>query len=275
MPNLLTRTLTRAATAFAPPSEATRREALAERFLAHHLDPTESPNGRFWFQSMSFPDGTRVLGANPDAAREPKLWEACFGTGRHTLSGKTVLDVGANDGYFSLASLVCGADAVTAVNTPDLAHGTFPANLQYAARQWKLTPQIVAADFLQLPTNVRYDVILFFGVLNHLDNVTAGMRHLERLLAPNGRIYLETPISDMASDVPAMEVASDVYGRVPHLRAGMTSVGNSNYLIPNALAVRAVAAAHGLCAAPLPSPNPKRGLFVLTRIGDGKMPRQG
>ena len=165
--------------------------------------------------------------------------------------------MGANDGYFSLAALLCGADAVTAVNTPELAHGTFPANLQYAARRWKLAPRIVAADFLQLPADGEYDVILFFGVFNHLENVHSGVRHLERLLAPGGRVYLETPVSRVEADVPVMEVASDVYGRVPHLRAGMGTVGNSNYLIPNELAVRAVAAAHGLLAAPLPAHRPR------------------
>lgn len=284
MPSLLRRAFARVSSVVSK-LEVAHRTAQADDFLRtgtpQLIDP---PNDRFWFQSMPLPDGTRVRGASADPAREPNLWRACFGPDRDCLGGKTVLDVGANDGYFTLAALLCGAAGVNAVNTPELAHGTFPHNLKYAARKWGLHPEITAADFLTLPTDRKYDVILFFGVLNHLESVHAGVRHLERLLAPGGRIFVETPVSEAVGHVPIMEVASDVFGGVPQFRAGLTTVGNSNYLVPNELAVRAVAATHGLIVDPLPLAGAyensfgvgrTRRVFVLSRMTDRPLPRQG
>ena len=284
MTTLLGRAFTRI-TAAAASMEVAHRQSRADQFLGtDYPSLVDSPNGRFWFQSMPLPDGSRVRGASADPGREPNLWAACFGRSRDCLSGKTVLDVGANDGYFSLAALLCGASEVAAVNTLELTHGTFPANLQYAARKWQLAPRLIAADFHTLPTERKYDVIFFFGVLNHLESVHAGVRHLERLLAPNGRIYLETPISGATADVPVMEVASDVFGRVPQYRAGLNTVGNSNYLVPNELAVRAIAETHGLMVDPLPLAGLYEGswgvghtrrVFVLSRMSEGALPKRG
>jgi SAM-dependent methyltransferase len=227
---------------------------------------------------MPLPDGTRIRGASGDPNREQRLWAACLGSDRDCLAGKRVLDVGANDGFFSIAALLCGADSVNAVNTPALAHGTFPANLQYAADQWEVAPQITADDYLNLPSaGPKYDVVLFFGVLNHLENVYAGMRAVERVLAPGGTIYLETQVTAHSSPLPILELASDVYPTtVPQLRAAIDSGGNSNYLLPNELAVRALGATFGLTVDALP-PNPyeevfagagRRRVFVLSRAAD-------
>lgn len=266
--------------------DSAERHSRADQFLNLTYGPlVNSPNGRFWFQSMPLPDGNRILGASGDPSREQKLWAACFGTNHDALVGKRVLDVGANDGFFSIAALLCGAVSVNAVNTPALSHGTFPVNLQYAAAQWGVSPQVTADDFLNLPSSgPKYDAVLFFGVLNHLENVYAGMRAVERVLAPGGTIYLETQVSANASPLPMMELASDVYATtVPQHNGTLNSVGNSNYLLPNEMAVRALGVSFGLTVDALP-PNPyeevfggqgRRRVFVLTRAADRKVQPKG
>lgn len=271
---------------FARPSPA-RRRVLADRFLAAPCDRVvPSPNENFWFMTMPLPDGSRVGGVCPDRDREQKLWASCFGGDRDCLAGKRVLDVGANDGFFTIASLLCGASSAHAVNTGELVHGTFPANLRYAGRLWGVRPRVTVGDFLDLPVNgPRYDAILFFGVFYHLENVYAGLRLLGRLLAPGGRLYLETQVTGVESDLPVLEVASDAFPTtVPQIRETIGSVGNSNYLLPNPAAVRAVAGTYGLDVAELPAGNPyeatfggpgRRRVFVLTRAAAFRPPPKG
>jgi 2-polyprenyl-3-methyl-5-hydroxy-6-metoxy-1,4-benzoquinol methylase len=264
------------------------RRALAERFLAIQTAPTvsPSPNGNFWFMAMPLPDGRRIGGACTDVNRLQKLWVSCFGIDRDVLLGKRVLDVGANDGFFSIAASLCGAESVHSVNTGDLIHGTFPANLRFAGGLWGVQPRVTVGDFQDLPADgPKYDVILFFGVFYHLENVYNGLRVLERVLAPGGTIYLETQVTRVQSDLPVFEVASDIYPTtVPQFNATIGTLGNSNYLLPNPAAVRAVAATFGLQAEALPPDNPyetdfggptHRRVFVLTRPGDRPLPPRG
>jgi SAM-dependent methyltransferase len=196
-----------------------------------------------------------------------------------------VLDVGANDGFFSIAALLCGAESVHAVNTGELTCGSFPGNLRFAARLWGVRPRVTVGDFQDLPARgPGYDVILFFGVFYHLENVYRGLRVLERLLAPGGTIYLETQVTMVESDLPVLEVASDAYPTtVPQIHCTIDSLGNSNFLVPNPPAIRALAETFGLRAATLPPNNPyesvfggpgRRKVFVLTRPAD-RLPPKG
>lgn len=207
-----------------------------------------SPNGNFWFMSMPLPNGDRISGASPDKNREQKLWRSCFPTGEHVrgehVRGKRVLDVGANDGYFTIAACLAGAAHVTALNTEELAHGTYPDNLAYAAGLWDVHPEVLVGDFVDLDASVlgHYHLILFFGVLYHLENVFAAFRKLKELLAPGGTIVLETQLTSVQSDHPVFELASDRYpSTVPQLKAAIDTVGNSNFLLPNELAVHNLA----------------------------------
>jgi SAM-dependent methyltransferase len=264
------------------------RHALADRFLTVETAPAlvPSPNGNFWFMAMPLPDGRRVVGVCPDVNREQKLWASCFGTDRDALLGKRVLDVGANDGFFSIAASLCGAKCVHSVNTGELVHGTFPANLRYAGGLWGVRPRVTVGDFQDLPAHgPTYDAILFFGVFYHLENVYSGLRVLERILAPGGTIYLETQVTKVESDLPVLEVASDAYPTtVPQIHCTIGSLGNSNYLLPNPPAVRALAETFGLRAAAMPPDNPyetdfggpgRRRLFALTRPADRPLPPKG
>jgi hypothetical protein len=67
-----------------------------------------SPNGLPWYHSMPLPDGTRISGLHPDKDVQFKTWEALRIPGDGGLAGKRVLDIGANDGFYTLAALMSG-----------------------------------------------------------------------------------------------------------------------------------------------------------------------
>jgi hypothetical protein len=113
-------------------------------FETHYQDLIEKPNGRFWWHSMPLPDGTRIAGAHADRLVQIKLWENLFVSERD-IAGKRVLDIGANDGFFTIGSLLAGAGKVTAINTTDWK--TYPENLKFASHRWNVSPEIVIGDF--------------------------------------------------------------------------------------------------------------------------------
>jgi hypothetical protein len=87
-------------------------------FEPSYVNLVDSPNGRSWFQSMPLPDGSRIAGAHRDRNVQLKLWET-LSLIEADVAGRTVLDIGANDGFFTVAALLAGAARVTAINTSD------------------------------------------------------------------------------------------------------------------------------------------------------------
>ena len=63
---------------------------------------TTSPNQRIWWHAMPLPDGSRIDSVHPDKELQLKMWNA-LGLAREGMTGKTVLDIGAADGFFSIA----------------------------------------------------------------------------------------------------------------------------------------------------------------------------
>src|SRR6266849_47927 len=187
--------------------------------------------------SVPLPNGDRIIGAHRgDPNVQVKLW--------HTLaadvSQKRVLDVGANDGYYSVAALLAGAADVTAINTADCPG--FPAKISFIAKRWNVSPQIVVADFLTYPFDATYDVILFLGVLYHLENVFAAMQRLRKILSPNGMLYIETQMSQIDSPLPLFETASDIFPTIAEQnKEALAYVGVSNFLFPNEACMRNLA----------------------------------
>jgi 2-polyprenyl-3-methyl-5-hydroxy-6-metoxy-1,4-benzoquinol methylase len=236
-------------------------------FQATYNDLVHRPNGRDWWQSMPLPNGNRIAGAHADSYVQLKLWEN-LRLDNSDLAGKRVLDVGANDGFFTIAALLAGAGKVTAINTAD--RPTYPANLLFAAKQWNVAPEVVVDDFQTYPFRGSYEVIFFLGVLYHLENVFAAAKRLYQLLSDRGSLYVETQMSLIESTLPIYEAASDTYPTIARQYKEYFHVtGKSNFLFPNEVAIHNLALAYDFKCERLTGTYahdyPGRGVFLLKK----------
>jgi 2-polyprenyl-3-methyl-5-hydroxy-6-metoxy-1,4-benzoquinol methylase len=237
-------------------------------FKISYRDLIREPNGRSWWQSLPLPDGNRIAGAHADVDVQFKLWDSlCL----HAcgLAGKRVLDIGANDGFFTIAALLAGAGKVTAINTADEA--TYPDNLQFAAKQWDVAPEIIVDDFQAYSFDVGYDVIFFLGVLYHLENVFAAVKRLRNLLNDEGTLYLETQMSLIDSPLPVYEAASDSYPTIAkQYKEHLYQAGISNFLFPNEAAIHNLASSYDFACKRLTGTYTQdysdRGVFRLMKL---------
>jgi hypothetical protein len=220
---------------------------------------------------MPMPDGNRINGHSWDKDLQFKMWRAMQIADEGGLSGMRVLDIGANDGFFSLCALMAGAREVTAI---DKDWSTWPRNIQYASQVWSVEPEIVTGDFRLLPFSKRFDVIFFLGVLYHLEDVFTCMKILSALLEDNGILYIETQMSQIESPLPLFECASDIYPSVAVQDKGNRSAtGISNYLFPNEHAIANLAYLYDLQCESLSGPqnvysteNPYRQFFKFVKV---------
>ena len=233
----------------------------------------DSPNGSaVWWHSLPLPDGNRINGHNPDKDLQLKMWGAMQIPDEDGLARKRVLDIGANDGFFTVAAAMAGAKKVTAI---DKDWSTWPMNIDYACRSWRVDPEIVSGDFLSHGFGEAYDMIFLLGVLYHLENLPACMRRLRSLLADGGVVYVETQMSQITSALPIFEYASDIYPTVAiQDKKNLALTGISNQLFPNEPAVRNLAHSYDFECESLSGPhnvythdNPYRQFFKWTKVG--------
>jgi Methyltransferase domain len=242
-------------------------------FQETYKNLVESPNGSaIWWHSLPLPDGNRISGHHHDKDIQFKMWRAMEIADDGGLSGKRVLDIGANDGFFTLCAAMAGAQQVTAI---DKDWSTWPQNIQYASGAWCVKPEIVTGDFRSWRYRNRYDVIFFLGVLYHLEDVFTCMKILSALLEDHGVIYIETQMSLIESHLPVFEYASDIYPTVAiQEKASRTAVGISNFLFPNEHAMRNLAYSYDFEFKSLNGPHnvyskeyPSRQFFKFSKTG--------
>ncbi len=142
------------------------------------------------------------------------------------LRGKSVLDVGAYDGFFSFAAERLGAKRVVALDHyvwstdmasytkdwreskrtggdlppphksahwyPDSLPGKKPFDLARNIMSSKVEPFV--GDFMSMDLTQlgKFDVVLFLGVLYHLENPFEAIKKLFTLVSPNGLVVIET-----------------------------------------------------------------------------------
>jgi len=217
---------------------------------------------------MPLPGGKRIAGFHTDPNVQLKLWENLH-LKTVDLDGKRVLDIGANDGFFTIAALLAGAGHVTAINTVDWA--TYPENLLFASKQWNVAPEVIVDDFQTHPFEGGYDVIFFLGVLYHLENIFAAARCLNKLLNDGGRLYVETQMSLIESSLPIYEAASDIYPTIAKQdKEHLHTTGIGNFLFPNEAAVHNLASSYDFTCLPLQGSYTRdyhsRGIFRLTKL---------
>jgi tRNA (mo5U34)-methyltransferase len=117
-----------------------------------------------WWHQIELPDGTVTPGQDRSAEKLAALHLP-------DLTGKTVLDVGAWDGYFSFAAERMGASRVVAADAYVWRHhSSGKAGFEHARRALTSRVEDLEIEVLDIsPETVgQFDVVLFLGVLYHM-----------------------------------------------------------------------------------------------------------
>lgn len=142
-----------------------------------------------WWHQIELPDGSVTPGFDLSASKFALLKMP-------DLKGKTVLDVGAWDGYFSFAAERLGASRVVALDTYAWQKPGGKDGFEYARRALGSNVEDLEVEVLDIsPETVgQFDVVLFLGVLYH-------MRHpllsLERVASVTRELLVVETLADM------------------------------------------------------------------------------
>jgi tRNA (mo5U34)-methyltransferase len=130
-----------------------------------------------WFHSHVFPDGEGVRGEKPIEVLKKEA-EVVF---RHGVAGKSVLDIGAWDGWFSFEAERRGARQVLATDHfcwSGPGWGT-KAGFDYAHARYgsRVETREMNVQDMSAQNPGVFDTVLFLGVLYHLKDPLAALEH--------------------------------------------------------------------------------------------------
>ncbi len=183
-----------------------------------------------WYHSIELAEGIVTPGRAPLATWRAQLERLAL----PDLRGKSVLDIGAYDGFFSFAAEQRGAARVVALDhyvwscdmasymrernaaagagqpippphatrhwRPDELPGRRPFDAVHALFDSRVVP--VVGDFMAIdPASLgRFDIVLFLGVLYHMEDPLGALRRVAEFTAPGGLAIIETE----AVEIPAL-----------------------------------------------------------------------
>lgn len=244
-----------------------------------------------WYHSIELAPGVVTPGRAPI-----EVWlETLRVLDLPDLRGKSVLDIGAYDGFFSFAAEGLGATRVVALDEyvwctdmaaymrdwraardsgssvpsprdsdywrPSELPGKRPFDAAHRFFGSKVEP--IVGDFMTVdPARLgQFDVVLFLGILYHMEDPLAAMKRVKEFMAPGGFLGIETEAMEIPGAPPAAffeffpgnELNSDA----------------SNWWAPNSQAIEGLVRAVGLGEFKLlRGPTPRSGLGALqARLG--------
>jgi len=222
-----------------------------------------------WYHSIELAPGIVTPGRAP-----VEYWEAALGSLKlPDLEGKSVLDIGAYDGFFSFAVERMGAARVVALDhyvwSTDMEgylrewrnskHTSVPVPSPHESRYWqpeempgrrpfdaarrvlesKVEP--VVGDFMAMNLEQlgTFDVVLYLGVLYHMEDPLRALRRVASVTAPDGLAVIETE----AMEIPGLEDRP-----LCEFFPGMElKYDPTNWWAPNAKAIEGLCRAAGFC----------------------------
>jgi tRNA (mo5U34)-methyltransferase len=182
----------------------------ARQALARRRQPLEGPAAEllaqvqryFWFHSIDLGNGVVTPGKKSPKVLRAEA-DAIFGP--LDLRGKSVLDIGAWNGYFSFEAKRRQAHRVLATDhhcwTPEI-NGRATFDLARAALRLDVDSLDVDVPDLTPDRVGRFDVVLFLGVFYHLVDPVRALQNLAALT--NEVAVVETHLDLRAMDRPAM-----------------------------------------------------------------------
>jgi tRNA (mo5U34)-methyltransferase len=175
-----------------------------------------------WYHSIELAPGVITPGRVSSEALAGRWRALCL----PDLRGKSVLDIGAYDGFYSFSAEAAGAARVVALDHyvwaadmaaymaqwrqtrehgqsmpapheschwhPETLPGKRPFDLAHAARGSRV--RAIVGDFMMMDLAPlgQFDVVFFLGVLYHLTDPLGALRRVARVTAPGGLAVVET-----------------------------------------------------------------------------------
>ena len=139
-----------------------------------------------WWHDIDFGDGVSSGGPDPTWMK-CKMWEL----NGEMFIGKTVLDIGAWDGYFSFYAERKGAKEVTALDI-DEKRGFLIAKEILRSKVNYVIKDIMESNPEELGT---FDTVLYPGVLYHMKFPYLSLHKVADLVKEGGTLFVETHIS--------------------------------------------------------------------------------
>lgn len=161
---------------------------------------------KLWRHRITLPDGSVTPGSQDTLAQLPSIGLP------EDLSGKTVLDIGCSDGFFSFECERRGASRVLAVDNFSSVYVDSPAGFMVARDLLGSKVEFLESDLFQLEpgTTGKFDLVLFLGVLYHLRHPLLALDHLVKFCS--GQIIVETEVIRESSGLKA-DLSRRILGR--------------------------------------------------------------
>jgi tRNA (mo5U34)-methyltransferase len=153
-----------------------------------------------WFHTIDLPGSIRTPGLDDPARRLPRLQIPS------DLRGRTVLDVGAWDGFYSFECERRGAARVVAADSFawNGENWSSKAGFELARRALRSQVEDVELDVMDMsPARIgTFDLVLFLGVLYHLREPLTGLARVASVAA--SELIVETHVDALWTRRPAM-----------------------------------------------------------------------
>ena len=158
----------------------------------------------YWYHSLELRPGIVTPGHNNESFTLPLLKLPA------DLTGKTVLDIGCWDGFYSFECERRGAKRVAAT---DVYETSSRAGFDLAREELGSSAELTEASVYDLPdvlNGEQFDLVLFLGVLYHLRHPWLGLEKVAACTKPGGIAIIDTLVDcDTLFDRPLMAFCPD------------------------------------------------------------------
>ena len=151
-----------------------------------------------WYQNIKLADGiwTKDLQGGRDIFSghdiPGPLWRLIARDLPPDLSGQSVLDIGCNAGYMSFAAKRMGAEYVLGIDSNLGASTSFIEQAELCRSVLSLEVEFREQSFFDFDAPGQFTLVLFCGVLYHLEDFATALDKVISFVTSNGAIVLET-----------------------------------------------------------------------------------
>ena len=160
-----------------------------------------------WYQNIQLApevftkalDGDRDIFSSQDIPGP--LWQA-IARDLPDLTGLEVLDIGCNAGYMSFEAKRLGASRVTGIDSNLGAGRSFIEQAEFCREVLELDVEFEEISFFDYSPPKPFDVVLFCGVLYHLEDFAGALDAVKSFCKPGGLMVLETAVEERTLSIP-------------------------------------------------------------------------